>query len=364
MKKYSVIPSLPSWLKILLVQGELSMKPISHFRIYISILALVLSSLACGVFQSKATPTRTPTAKAVSTKVSTKAPEPTNPPVNSAKLIHQWATTGEASSEYGSTSWTALQAGGAPDTPDCGDAGTAWASAQSDTVESITVYFMDQPLIPSEINIIQSYNPSQVVQVELIDAYAEHSDATIYEAEPKATGKCPYTLSIKVMGIDYPVMGIRIIVDQSVLGLGWNEIDAVELVGYSIDGTTTTTQPAVSGLPAGEWDDVYALPIFPSADYVNYVDEDIVLYGVSKSDRQEVLGFILDDLQGSGWHLDVDQNGKCLVGDSCASKLAGLDYSSATNEIWYFIHRDSPDAHLALTLVETDGVVSVTMSLK
>ena len=38
-------------------------------------------------------------------------------------------------------------------------------------------------------------------------------------------------LSIDLGETDFLVHGVRITVDQSVLGLGWNEIDAVELVG-------------------------------------------------------------------------------------------------------------------------------------
>jgi hypothetical protein len=223
------------------------------------------------------------------------------------------------------------------------------------------LYYYDQPLIPTEINIVQSYNPSQVVMVELLDPYGEYSDAIIYEAEPQATDECPYTLSIPVTGIDYLVMGVRITIDQSVLGLGWNEIDAVELVGYAEAGSGP--QPGDSSMPEGIWDNVYTLPIFPSAELVNYPDEMTLLYSVNGSNRQEVLGFVLDNLNGLGWLLDVDENGNCLDENRCTSKLAGLDYGSTDNELWYFIHPDSPDASLMLALVESNGAVMVTMSL-
>jgi hypothetical protein len=36
---------------------------------------------------------------------------------------------------------------------------------------------------------------------------------------------------VPVEGIDFPTDRVRITVDQSQLGLGWNEIDAVELIG-------------------------------------------------------------------------------------------------------------------------------------
>ena len=42
---------------------------------------------------------------------------------------------------------------------------------------------------------------------------------------------CPYTLSIPIEKTEGRFNKVRITVDQSVLGLGWNQIDAVELVG-------------------------------------------------------------------------------------------------------------------------------------
>jgi hypothetical protein len=220
--------------------------------IYVLILTLILSVLACSVGAPKPTATPIPTATRIPP---TQTPIPTVTLPILGNVVHSWASTGEASSEFGTVSWTAAQAAGAPDTPTCGDQGSAWASASSNGVDSLTMYFYDQPVIPVQVNIYQSYNPSQVVKVELLDAYGQYYDATIYEAAPAAVNQCPYTLSIPVTGINYLVMGVRITVDQSVLGLGWNEIDAVELVGYPENGSTgiTGTDP-MPGL-IGTWQD-------------------------------------------------------------------------------------------------------------
>jgi hypothetical protein len=346
------------------------MKYALNLRILLSLLALILTSLACGLGQPAATPTRIPaTARLLPTKEPTIAPtdtqEPTatEPPTgnDTGSLMHEWASTGEASSEYGSDAWSALQVAGAPDTLTCGDNSTAWASADSTTRESITAYFMDEPLIPSGINIVQSYHPSQVVKVELIDANSEHSDATIYQGKPKAVTQCPYTLSIPVTGIDYPIMGVRVTIDQSVLGLGWNEIDAIELVGETVSGLGMP--PTAEGLPEGIWADVHALPILPTAKNVNYPDEKSLGYTVSDSNRQEVFNSLVDELQKIGWMLDADFNGNCATTTICMSKLAGLDYGSPNNTLWYFIHSDSPDAGLTLVVTESSGIVSVSMGL-
>jgi hypothetical protein len=349
---------------------------------------LTLTSLSCSLVtralnpQSDATPTKgvvtatqlpptkVPTAavKAPTEKpLPTTAPkEPTrsaptdSPSAKSDQLVRQWATAAEASSEYGSTDWSAMQAAGAPNTPNCGDSVTAWASAASDGVDSVTLYYYEAPLIPTEINIVQSYNPSQVTKVEVIDPSG--SETVVYEGEPKAVDECPYTLSIPVTGVDTLVMGVRVTVDQSALGLGWNEIDAVELVGYA--DSDYEPQPTKSPSSENVWENVYALPIFSSAKNVNYQDEKIISYTVNDSNRQEVLDFVLDELGKIGWQLDVDEDGNCRDDGRCMSKMAGLDYDAPDNALWFFIHPDSSDAVMTLTLVESSGIVVVAMALQ
>jgi predicted aspartyl protease len=84
------------------------------------------------------------------------------------------------------------------------------------------------PVYATQVVIYQTYNPSQVVKVELIDAGGNAHE--VYTAQP-AEQTCPFTLTISVTKTDYKVSKIRITVDQTVLG-GWNEIDAVQLIGY------------------------------------------------------------------------------------------------------------------------------------
>ncbi|MFZ6030077.1 MAG: hypothetical protein ACOYYS_20365 [Chloroflexota bacterium] len=295
--------------------------------------------------------------------------EPTERPAVSGELVRSWATTAEATSAYGSVDWSAGQAAGAPNTLTCGDYGSAWASAEADGVESITLYYYDAPLVPSEINIVQSYNPSQVVKVEVLDPSGEF-ETVVYEGEPEAVNECPYTLSIPVDDVDYAVMGIRITVDQSVLGLGWNEIDAVELVGYPEAGgepkppsSASEDDPSSSGDGLDAWEDVKALPVYPSASTVTYTEDIGLTYMVNGGDRQEVLDFLYEELDQLGWLLDVDEDGNCRNEDNCMSKFMNLDYDAPDNMMWFFVHTDALDAALTLTLVESNGIVVVSMSL-
>ncbi len=177
------------------------------------------------------------------------AVEPTMPP---AELYEgrQWATYAYASSQYADDDWSADQATGMPDTPNCGDYETAWASEEGSGQEWIELYY-DYPVYPTEINIYQTFNPSQITLVELIGEDQNYHQ--VYSAEPEAVAECPYILTIPVEDAGYLAVGVKITLDESVLGLGWNEIDAVELVGLSeVEIPTETPAPTPSPGPPPE----------------------------------------------------------------------------------------------------------------
>ncbi len=151
------------------------------------------------------------------------------PEIAQQGALRQWAITAEASTSYADPEWAAEQATGEPDTERCGDFQTAWASSGSDSVEWLEVQF-ETPVFVTGVNIVQTFNSNQITNVELI-GIAGRSE-TVFEQQPVQVDQpCPYTLSIAVEKTNTLYNGVRITVDQSVLGLGWNEIDAVQLVG-------------------------------------------------------------------------------------------------------------------------------------
>jgi len=166
--------------------------------------------------------------------------------------IRQWAKYAYASSSYSDPDWHATQATGAPDTlvDECEDLPTAWASEGSDTVEWLELVY-ETPVIPTEIDIIQTHSPNQVVKVELIDSAGLYQE--VYTGVPADHwGECPYTLSIPV-NVNFAAGGLKITIDQSVIGTSWNEIDAVELVGYPVDGSASEpTEIPASRPPTGD----------------------------------------------------------------------------------------------------------------
>ncbi|MBN1428066.1 MAG: hypothetical protein JXB07_06745 [Anaerolineae bacterium] len=141
--------------------------------------------------------------------------------------MRQWANGAIASSEYSDQDWNAMQATGAPNTLTCEDLPTAWASGDAGEVASLTLAY-SVPVVPSSIEIHQSYAPGSITKVEVVDETGVVT--VVYEAQPALLEQCPYVQVIPVTGITAKVMTVIITVDQSAVD-DWNEIDAVELIG-------------------------------------------------------------------------------------------------------------------------------------
>ena len=143
--------------------------------------------------------------------------------------VRQWAVKAAASSEFLEDKWSAMQAAGKPDTFACEDSATAWAAADQDTIEWIELEYAEA-VVPVEVNIYQNYNPSQVTEVTVFTEDGERH--VIWEGYPERVKECPDLMTVTVdTDINKPVRKVRVTLDQRVNGWGWNEIDAVELVG-------------------------------------------------------------------------------------------------------------------------------------
>lgn len=145
-------------------------------------------------------------------------------------VIYQWAISAEASSEFSDPEWSAEQSVGIPDSPGCGDYQFSWASAASDSIDTLTLQFSEL-VIPLEIIIHESFNPDQISKVEVQDPERQGYYTVLQKNPLRVDRPCPFELVVPVEGIDFLTNTVRITVDQSQLGLGWNEIDAVQLIG-------------------------------------------------------------------------------------------------------------------------------------
>jgi len=148
----------------------------------------------------------------------------------STEEIRQWAIIASGSSEYSGGSWSFGQATGEPDTFECGDRGTAWAAATSTGREMLILEF-EQAVIPTQINIHQTYNPGAIVMIDVGNTANRDQVLPLADsADPPGNTPCPGVFSLDVSGVDEPIDFVVLYLDQSITG-NWNEIDAVELVG-------------------------------------------------------------------------------------------------------------------------------------
>jgi hypothetical protein len=153
--------------------------------------------------------------------------------LEAADLLDQWATAAEATSQYGDDGWSAMQATGAPDTEQCGDIPSAWASASS-TGEDVLLLTYDTPVAPAEVNIYQTYNPGAITRVELALSTDDATYVIEDSADPPGNTECPGVFTVDATGIAGPVDTVIIYLDQTITE-DWNEIDAVQLRGVPQD---------------------------------------------------------------------------------------------------------------------------------
>ncbi|MCW5841019.1 MAG: PPC domain-containing protein [Caldilinea sp.] len=144
-------------------------------------------------------------------------------------LIEQWATSAEASSQYGDEDWSAQQATGEPDTLDGGDTPTAWAAAFADSEAESLVLAFDVPVIPAGIEIYESYNPGAIAKIEVLDPNTDEW-VVVWEGTAETAGEDMAVFSPALTAIDFATSQVRLTIDEPAI-VGWNEIDAVKLIG-------------------------------------------------------------------------------------------------------------------------------------
>ena len=150
-----------------------------------------------------------------------------------AEASGQWATTAKATSTYGDAkdpaSYSASQATGAPNVVRFGDDGNAWCPKESDGgIERLEVGF-GKPVNATEIRIRQNSAPGAIIKVELIDtAGTAH---VVYEGiDDVKYDEFNFWFKKTFEKTPYKVAGAKITLATNAVS-GWNEIDAVQLLG-------------------------------------------------------------------------------------------------------------------------------------
>jgi hypothetical protein len=141
--------------------------------------------------------------------------------------VQQFAASAQATSQLSEIDWSASQAAGPPNTPECGDFRTAWSPSGMNTTEALTLYF-PQLVVPTGLQVYQTFNIGFISQINVVDTFGEVH--TVYQAAAQGSPACPATLPISIEA-DYPANIVVIFVDQTSLVNGHPQIDAVELLG-------------------------------------------------------------------------------------------------------------------------------------
>jgi hypothetical protein len=141
----------------------------------------------------------------------------------------QWAVEAEASSQYQDEGYAPAQAAGEPNTPSAGDYNTAWASKEADAGEETLTLTYEYPVMPAALNIYETYNPGAVIKIEAYQA-AGNEWVVLWEGEAAPSDTPIRIFSPEFEPADFATNQIRLTLDSAAVS-GWNEIDAVELVG-------------------------------------------------------------------------------------------------------------------------------------
>ena len=157
------------------------------------------------------------------------SPGPSPAAVDPSGAIHQWAAAATASDEYSSFSqWSAESAVGPPDVAMYGDSQFAWTPKLEDGTTDWLDLRYAQAVIPSGLRIVESADPGFVTRVEAYHT-AQGAWITLWEGADTTPTGATGAFAPPLARSDVAVDRIRVTIDTNVPG--WNEIDAVELVG-------------------------------------------------------------------------------------------------------------------------------------
>ena len=138
----------------------------------------------------------------------------------------------KASSQYGSNSWSALQMTGAPNTyPQHGDKDTAWAPSYANSGMEWVELTYPRLLLWNGL-ISMKHTTGAITKVELIDA----SGTSHLVWQGKAAALTPAqarVFQVQNQTVRIPSNKVRITLETDKVS-GWNEIDAVGLLGKKV----------------------------------------------------------------------------------------------------------------------------------
>jgi hypothetical protein len=211
--------------------------------------ALVISVVGCKKEESKsmsATSPTTTTSPAVPSTATSSASDTGASAETTAKLAGaawalkqdeikndakgQWAIQASASSTYndaqGTAGWSANQATGAPNVDKYADDGNAWTSKTPDGgIEWLDLKY-PKPVHAEEVRVRESFGSGAVIKVEIFDE--QGTPHTVWAGNDPTTDL--NFLMVKFPKTAFKTDRVKVTLATNVVS-GWNEIDAVQLVG-------------------------------------------------------------------------------------------------------------------------------------
>ncbi|MGD8239588.1 MAG: hypothetical protein PVH68_13600 [Armatimonadota bacterium] len=145
----------------------------------------------------------------------------------------------------GGRQWGPEQATGPPDTPRAGDIPTAWATREQNAGIQWLKLDYEQAVTIGEVRVRETYNPGAVSKVA---AVLENGTETVLWEGQDPTTNAPGDFVAQVER-DIEAKSIKVYLDTTRKN-GWNEIDAVELVGK--DGTRQWAKSATASTFYGD----------------------------------------------------------------------------------------------------------------
>ncbi len=152
--------------------------------------------------------------------------------------------------------WSPPQATGAPDTTAAGDAVTAWASMSADGQAEWLMLDYEQAVVPQRIDVYESYKPGALVRMTVFTS--DGKEVEVWQGTDPTPTSAAMGVSKIPVSVDFKTKRVKLYIDSPAVA-GWNEIDAVGLVGE--DGKTQWASDA----QASSWYDVANGPTLVSA---------------------------------------------------------------------------------------------------
>lgn len=153
--------------------------------------------------------------------------------------------------QSGKRSFGPEQATGAPDVPEAGDNGFAWASRQQDDQKEWLVCEYEKAVELKSVSVYETYNPGALYKLTVFDP--DGKEVTAWEGKDPTPSTKQSGISIIPLRIKFPVKKLKLYLDSPSVP-GWNEIDAVGITDSKqqihwasrVTASSTFAQPAAT----------------------------------------------------------------------------------------------------------------------